>query len=569
MPAAVTGESDSQLFPATQDFGYSADKSSIDLSPTASAVHALSDTLRPVATVASNARTFIMIRTLTKTAVTLLALLSLAGTPAFAQSLEHDYLDSLALIDLLKKRQYRKLDRQLANVQTRYENGEVSDIVVMLAFDALANSDPEHEALLNEWVEEMPESYVARAARGIYLVDVGWSHRGGGYARNTSSQQFRAMRIYHRHALADLVNAVERNPQLVIAYAEIISLSKANSDDEVLEKALADAMAADPRAYSVRKAYFFSLMPRWGGSYQQIDKFTEDTRRHAEANPDLKPLLGFKDYVKAFNYSQRSEYQEAVDHYTRALEHGEKSWYYRLRGTANYRMGEYERAIADLTRAIELWPHYADALVWRGTVYEKLEMYDQALADLTLAARLEPYAYAGQKRLGDVLAKMDRFDEAVKAYDAALLFQPHRGHVWRMKAWYLAYKLKKPQAAADAYMMAAHHTPDRAVYWYDYGYVLHELRDCEMVPVLRTFVNACGDATDGRCDDRHRIWAETTVAHALRHASCPDKAAYPTNHQKRRMATERRNRDLNAWELYKLYVRGVIWVFLEWLGVPH
>ncbi len=510
-----------------------------------------------------------MIRTLTQTAVTLFALLFLAGTPAYAQAPEHDYLDSLALIELLQKRQYRKLDQRLSDIQAQYENGEVSDIVVMLAFDALANSDPKHEELLNEWVDQMPDSYIARAARGIYLVDVGWSHRGGGYARDTSDHQFRAMRIYHRHALADLESATSMNPQLVVAYAEIISLAKATSTGELLENTLKKAMSADPRSYSVRKAYFFNLMPRWGGSYEQIEEFTEDTRKHAEENPDLKPLLGFADYVRAFNFSQRSEYQKAVDHYTKALEHGDKSWYYRLRGTAYYRLGDDERAIDDLTRAIELWPQYTEALVWRATVYEKLELYDEALADLTLAVRLKPYGYMGQRRLGNVLAKVDRFEDAIKAYDAALYYQPHRGHVWRMKAWYLAYKLNNPQAAADAYMMAAHHTPDRAVYWYDYGYVLHELRDCEMVPVLRTFVNACGNSTDGRCDDQHRVWAEKAVAHALRHAACPDKGAYPTKQKSGRMTVAHRKRDLNAWELYKLYVRGVIWVFLEWLGVPH
>ena len=511
-----------------------------------------------------------MIRTFVKVAVALLSFVLISVLPLAAHAAEDVYLDSLELLDLLHNQQYQELENRLSDAQDRYENGEISDIVVMLAFDALANSDPAHEELLNEWIESMPDSYIALAARGIYFADIGWSARGSAYARDTTDEQFSQMRGFHVHALSDLRRAINLNPRFIVGYSEIINLSKSSSLDELLGETLEKALGIDPRSYSVRKAHLFGLMPRWGGSYEDIERFIGDTRKYAAENPKLKPLLGFADYVRARNFGGRSEYGEAVEIYTKALEHGDKDWYYRARGAAYYQMGDYDSALKDLTRAIELWPQYPEALAWRGTVYEKLKMFDLALADLSLAGRLKPHDYFTQKHLGNVLAKKEKYEEAVEAYDAALHYKPHRGHIWRKKAWYLAYKLKKPEEAAAAYKKAAQHKPDRAVYWYDYGYVLHNLHDCEVVPVLRIFVRACKDSTDERCDKRHTEWAKRTVSHAVAQASCPDKGPYSTalKNKKKQVTSRYTNRDLNLWELYKLYVRGVIWVVLEWLGLP-
>ncbi|MDX1527295.1 MAG: tetratricopeptide repeat protein [Gammaproteobacteria bacterium] len=511
-----------------------------------------------------------MIRTLVNSSVLLFVVVAAGTFTSSADAAEDDYLDSIKLLELLHARRYSALERRLSEVQKRYEDGLVSDSVVMLAFEALANSDPAHEPLFNEWVESMPDSYVPLAARGMYLVDVGWSRRGSAYSRDTSDEQFAGMREYHARGLSDLQEALRRNPRFIAGYAEIIGLTKTSRYSAMRKDTLKQALEIDPRSYVVRKAHLWGLMPRWGGSYEEINTFLDDTRKYVDQNPELNPLLGFADYVRAFNYGGRDKHQKAIEHYTKALEHGDKSWYYKARGVVYYRMDDNVNALKDLNKALELWPQYADALAWRGTIYEEMEKYDEALADLTLAGRLKPYGSLAQKHLGNVLAKKGRYEEAIKAYDAVLYYQPHRGHIWRKKAWYLTYKLNRPEEGVVAYKKAAERRSNRPVYWYDYGYVLHELEDCEMVPVLRTFVRACEYASDKRCNDQHKRWAKRVVNDALTQANCPDKAAYPIKHDKKRPArVHSTSKDMNAWEWYKLYVRGLIWLFLEWLGVPR
>ena len=51
-------------------------------------------------------------------------------------------------------------------------------------------------------------------------------------------------------------------------------------------------------------------------------------------------------------------------------------------------MGEYDRAIADLTKAIELEPNSAATHYMRGLVYKDRRKYDLAIADFQKVALL-------------------------------------------------------------------------------------------------------------------------------------------------------------------------------------
>jgi tetratricopeptide (TPR) repeat protein len=49
---------------------------------------------------------------------------------------------------------------------------------------------------------------------------------------------------------------------------------------------------------------------------------------------------------------------------------------------------QYDKAIADYTKAIELDSNYADAYCNRGSVYNTLQQYEKAVADYTKAIEL-------------------------------------------------------------------------------------------------------------------------------------------------------------------------------------
>ena len=70
----------------------------------------------------------------------------------------------------------------------------------------------------------------------------------------------------------------------------------------------------------------------------------------------------------------------------------------------------YDAALADYTRALELDPNLAQAYNNRGTTYAILKNYDAALADYTRALELDPnYAQAFNNR-GTTYATLKNYD---------------------------------------------------------------------------------------------------------------------------------------------------------------
>jgi len=72
---------------------------------------------------------------------------------------------------------------------------------------------------------------------------------------------------------------------------------------------------------------------------------------------------------------------------------------YKKRGNAYYEKGQYDKAISDYSKAIELNPRYANAYNNRGNVYDEKGLHDKAISDLSKAIELNPkYAVAYNNR---------------------------------------------------------------------------------------------------------------------------------------------------------------------------
>jgi tetratricopeptide (TPR) repeat protein len=76
-----------------------------------------------------------------------------------------------------------------------------------------------------------------------------------------------------------------------------------------------------------------------------------------ESQPEIKQTLAIAYYRRGLAYASKKEYDRAIADYTRAIELDPKNLSaYNDRGVAYTSKGDYERAIADVTRAVELAP---------------------------------------------------------------------------------------------------------------------------------------------------------------------------------------------------------------------
>jgi tetratricopeptide (TPR) repeat protein len=79
------------------------------------------------------------------------------------------------------------------------------------------------------------------------------------------------------------------------------------------------------------------------------------------------------------------------------------------RGVARRDKGELERALADFSEAIDLFPPYAAAFVDRGVTYSQMKVYERAISDFDRAIVLMPSLPDAYQHRGDAV-RVDRRD---------------------------------------------------------------------------------------------------------------------------------------------------------------
>lgn len=102
------------------------------------------------------------------------------------------------------------------------------------------------------------------------------------------------------------------------------------------------------------------------------------------------------------------------------IERGATAQDYNLRGLAHTCMGNYEQAIRDFSRALDLDKTDSRFYVNRGEVYFYQGNNDGAIAEYQRALQLDNQNIIAYNNLGYLLALLERYDEAFDAYGEAI-----------------------------------------------------------------------------------------------------------------------------------------------------
>ena len=95
---------------------------------------------------------------------------------------------------------------------------------------------------------------------------------------------------------------------------------------------------------------------------------------------------------------------------------------YSNRGTAYVRKGQYDEALADFSRALEINPKVPQTYYNRGVAYQLQGRYDEAVADFNSALKINPRHAASHFNRGVALEKAGRIREAVEAYKQSIQY---------------------------------------------------------------------------------------------------------------------------------------------------
>ncbi len=131
---------------------------------------------------------------------------------------------------------------------------------------------------------------------------------------------------------------------------------------------------------------------------------------------------GYYNSANVYFYSDGSAYNE-----------GRYAWDYYNSANAYYNKGQYDQAILDYNKAIEIDPRFAQAYSNRGNAYGRKGLYDKAIIDYTKAIEISPKFGKAYVNLGYIWHLKGDNESSCFFYEKACILGYCRGYEWAKK----------------------------------------------------------------------------------------------------------------------------------------
>ena len=128
------------------------------------------------------------------------------------------------------------------------------------------------------------------------------------------------------------------------------------------------------------------------------------------------------------------------------------AWAYHNRANAYEAKGDYDRAIADFTRVIELRPKFADGYNNLGVAYMKKGNYDRAIAEQTKALEIDsttPEAFSYYFNRALAYPKAGKATQGLSDAERALQLSPNSAFALNARGQILEALGRRQEAIAD------------------------------------------------------------------------------------------------------------------------
>lgn len=357
-----------------------------------------------------------------------------------------DLPDKLTLLSLLREKRFEELSAHIESFQSAFEEDFRNEWWIAVAMGAFSTADRDIGNAIDHWVEATPNSFAPYLARAEHKISLAWHYRGGKWGYLTSKKRFKKMRKILQPAAADVERALELHPDLVEAWSTRLRLATGfNADVVTKTKILEDGLRHCPYCFGIRGTYLMKIEPRWGGSYELMERKAADWQ-YTDKNPKLRQLLGFADLDRCQLLAEKKPHK-ALGYCNRALDHGAHAAFLSAKGVALTELERYDDAVDMFSQALDILPQSVRSLNGRGYAFFKAERYDEAARDYVLATRLDPVNGHAERNLHHILAMLVRaayekgeagkIDEAIVEYTRVLQMHPRYAHAFLYRG--LAY----------------------------------------------------------------------------------------------------------------------------------
>ena len=342
------------------------------------------------------------------------------------------------LVALFEAAKFDELDQRLNSIQAQYEAGELSERELGDSFDWISSwalRDVEKfDKLLAAWVEHNPQSYGAHVVRGTFYANRGFKARGTAYAADTSAAQFATMRKWLRRARKDFETSIPLSHKPLLSHIGLQTVALMDSGREERKALLDQAMTYAPRSYSVRANYMWSLTPRWGGSYEQMEQFARDSEAVLGAGDDVNGLRNVITEDRVNLMLNEKDYTSARALLTKALARHETAKLLCMRAHANVALEKFEEMVSDLQASLKYTrqsEYCADIVYWiagfAGNEPRIAAILDSYVDRNPSSSNLYLSRAGWRQSRGELRAAFDDFEVAAKMGDPTA--QYYAGHL--------------------------------------------------------------------------------------------------------------------------------------------